>query len=211
MTSKATKRTPGQEPDAELGHLLEDAASAPPETRIEYRDRIAAHGADAVVAMEAWVEQGRSPGFAIAVLEAVGKAADDAGAASALRRIATKVPDWADIAQQALARIGASGPSGRRRAGPRGRIVWRRRLRGHGDAAAPGGSLHRPEPRRVGVPQPRPLCGRGGLGLHHALEGRDPPGRARVREAAAGYRRRRRFRLVRFSPGAYLGSTDGPR
>ncbi len=109
MTSKATKRSSAHEPDAELGHLLEDAASAPPETRIEYRDRIAAHGADAVVAMEAWVEQGRSPGFAIAVLEAVGKAADDAGAASALRRIASKVPDWADIAQQALARIGASG------------------------------------------------------------------------------------------------------
>ena len=108
MTSKATKRTPAHEPDAELGHLLEDAASAPPETRIEYRDRIVAHGADAVVAMEAWVEQGRSPGFAIAVLEAVGKAADDAGAASALRRIASKVPDWADIAQQALARIGVS-------------------------------------------------------------------------------------------------------
>ena len=109
MTSKPTKRTPAHEPDAELGLLLEDAASAPPETRIEYRDRIAAHGAGAVVAMEAWVEQGRSPGFAIAVLEAVGKAADDAGAAQALRRIASKVPDWADIAQQALARIGASG------------------------------------------------------------------------------------------------------
>jgi hypothetical protein len=109
MTSKATKRMPAHEPDAELGHLLEDAASAPPETRIEYRDRIAAHGADAVAAMEAWVEQGRSPGFAIAVLESVGKAADDVGAASALRRIAAKVPDWTDIAQQALARIGASG------------------------------------------------------------------------------------------------------
>ena len=109
MTSKAAKRTPAPEPDAELGLLLEDAASAPPETRIEYRDRVAAHGADAVVAMEAWVEQGRSPGFAIAVLEAVGKAADDLGAAQVLRRIATKAPDWADIAQQALARIGASG------------------------------------------------------------------------------------------------------
>ena len=109
MTSKAAKRTPAPEPDAELGHLLEDAASASPETRIEYRDRVAAHGADAVVAMEAWVEQGRSPGFAIAVLEAVAKTADDLGAASALRRIATKAPDWADIAQQALARIGASG------------------------------------------------------------------------------------------------------
>ena len=107
MTSKASKRTAANEPDAELGHLLEDAASAPPETRIEYRDRVAAHGADAVVAMESWVEQGRSPGFAIAVLEAIGKAADDLGAASALRRIATKAPDWADIAQQALARMPA--------------------------------------------------------------------------------------------------------
>jgi hypothetical protein len=109
MTSKATKRMPAHEPDSELGLLLEDAASAPPETRIEYRDRVAAHGAEAVAAMEAWVEQGRSPGFAIAVLEAVGKSADDLGAAQALRRIAGKVPDWADIAQQALARIGASG------------------------------------------------------------------------------------------------------
>jgi hypothetical protein len=61
------------------------------------------------VAMEAWVDQGRSPGFAIAVLEAVGKAADDVGAAAALRRIASRVPDWADVAQQALARVGASG------------------------------------------------------------------------------------------------------
>ena len=109
MTSKATKRAPAHEPDSELALLLEDAASAPPETRIEYRDRIAAHGAEAVSAMEAWVEQGRSPGFAIAVLEAVGKVADDLGAAQALRRVATKVPDWADLAQQALARIGASG------------------------------------------------------------------------------------------------------
>ena len=59
--------------------------------------------------MEAWTDQGRSPGFAIAVLEAVGKSADDAGAAAALRRIAGRVPGWADVAQQALARIGASG------------------------------------------------------------------------------------------------------
>jgi hypothetical protein len=109
MTSKATKRASTHEADPELGHLLEDAANAAPDVRIEYRDRVAAHGADAVVAMEAWVEEGRSPGFAIAVLEAVAKSGDDAGAASALRRIATKAPDWADLAQQALARIGASG------------------------------------------------------------------------------------------------------
>jgi len=109
MTSKGTTRKPKPETDPALDRLIEDAAGAPPETRIEFRDRIAAYGADAVVAMDAWVEQGRSPGFAIAVLEAVGKSADDVGAASALRRIVGKVPDWADVAQQALARIGASG------------------------------------------------------------------------------------------------------
>ena len=127
MTSKATKRTSAHEPDAELGHLLEDAASAPPETRIEYRDRIAAHGADAVVAMEAWVEQGRSPGFAIAVLEAVGKAADDAGAA------AGPPPDreqGAGLGGHRAAGIGADrgvGPGRCRGAVPVGRAGCRRR------------------------------------------------------------------------------------
>jgi hypothetical protein len=109
MTTKGTARAAKHEIEPELERLIEEAAGAKPEVRIEFRDRIAAYGADAVVAMEAWVEQGRSPGFAIAVLEAVGKAADDAGAAAALRRVAGRVPDWADIAQQALARIGASG------------------------------------------------------------------------------------------------------
>ena len=109
MTSKGTTRKPKHEPEPALKRLIEAAASAPPETRIEYRDKVAAYGADAVVAMDAWIEEGRSPGFAIAVLEAVGKSADDVGAAAALRRIASRVPDWSDIAQQALARIGASG------------------------------------------------------------------------------------------------------
>lgn len=109
MTSKGTTRKPKHELEPALERLIEDAAGASPETRIEFRDRIAAYGADAVLAMDAWVEQGRSPGFAIAVLEAVGKSADDVGAASALRRIVGKVPDWADVAQQALARLGASG------------------------------------------------------------------------------------------------------
>jgi hypothetical protein len=109
MTSKGTTAKPKPETEPELERLVEDAANASPGVRIEFRDRIAAYGADAVVAMEAWTEQGRSPGFAIAVLEAVGKSADDVGAAAALRRIASRAPDWADIAQQALARIGASG------------------------------------------------------------------------------------------------------
>ena len=108
MTSKGSTDKPKNETEPEhvvqpeLEQLVEDAASASPGVRIEFRDRIAACGADAVVAMEAWTEQGRSPGFAIAVLEAVGKSADDMGAAAALRRIAGRVPDWADVAQQAL-------------------------------------------------------------------------------------------------------------
>lgn len=109
MTSKGTTRKPKHQLEPALERLIEAAASAPPETRIEFRDQVAAYGAEAVVAMDAWVEQGRSPGFAIAVLEAVGKSADDVGAAAALRRIASRVPDWTDVAQQALARIGASG------------------------------------------------------------------------------------------------------
>ena len=189
MTSKATKRAPAHEPDAELGHLLEDAASAPPETRIEYRDRIAAHGADAVVAMEAWVEQGRSPGFAIAVLEAVGKSADDLGAASGAP------PDrdqGAGLGGHCAAGAGADrgvGPGQRRGALPGGRVgcvLGRRRVHGDRDAAAGRRPLHRPQPRRVRVPQRRPVRARGRLGLHDALEGRDAPGRARVTEAARG-------------------------
>jgi hypothetical protein len=109
MTSKGTTRRATPELEPELGRLVEAAAGAAPEVRIEFRDRIASHGAEAIVAMEAWAEQGRSPGFAIAVLEAVGKSADGAGAAPALRRIAGRLPDWADVAQQAVARIGASG------------------------------------------------------------------------------------------------------
>ena len=109
MSAKGTTAKPRPETAPELGRLIEDAANASPGVRIEFRDRIAAYGADAVVAMEAWTEQGRSPGFAIAVLEAVGKSADDVGAAAALRRIASRVPDWADVAQQALARLAASG------------------------------------------------------------------------------------------------------
>ena len=81
--------------------------------------------------MEAWTDQGRSPGFAIAVLEAVGKSADDVGAAAALRRIASRVPDWADIAQQALARTGHRDgqpprPPGSRRDPSLGTSTWPR-------------------------------------------------------------------------------------
>ena len=229
MTSKATKRTPAHEPDAELGHLLEDAASAPPETRIEYRDRIAAHGADAVVAMEAWVEQGRSPGFAIAVLEAVGKAADDAGAA---RRSAGSRPRCRTGRTLRSRRWRGSGP----RAGPAPRssprrprwlpatCTWPPGRRHPWKAPAPSRTATGPRAttpadtrsraagpaRRTGRPRrARPSPRDRGCSGEHRLGGRLP-----CRSGGGGcpgYRRRcRRLRFGRFSPGAYFGSTDGP-
>ena len=110
MATKGTTR--GSSPEPELARLIEAAASATPDVRIDFRDRIASHGAEAMAAMETWVGEGRSPGFAIAVLEAVGKSADDVGAAAALRRIRNRFPDWADVAQQAMARVdGSSRPA----------------------------------------------------------------------------------------------------
>jgi hypothetical protein len=95
--------------DPELIRLVETAADASAASRIDLRDPIAAYGAPAISAMEAWLEQGRSPGFAITVLEAVGRTADGPGAAAALRRIAAGLPDWADVAQQAIGRVPRAG------------------------------------------------------------------------------------------------------
>ena len=161
MTSKAAKRTPAPEPDAELGHLLEDAANASPETRIEYGT-----GLPPTVPTPSWPwRRGWSrAGRRVRDRGAGGdpKTADDLGAASALRRIATKAPDWADIAQQALARIGASAvppprSSPRRPRPPAATYMATGRRR-------PQRGRARSEPRRFGVPQPRPPPDRGRLG-----------------------------------------------
>lgn len=126
MTTKGTKREPkpDTEPagDREMLRLIEAAAEAPADTRIEHRDRVAAHGSEAIAAMEAWIAGGRSPGFAIAVIEAVGRTADDRTAVNALRRLRGSLPAWASVIEPAIARVQATGepeprPSSRRSSG----------------------------------------------------------------------------------------------
>ena len=99
----------------ELVQLLEVVAITPPGRRIEYRDEVASHGPEAIPAMEAWVADGRSPAFAIAVLEAVGRTADPGGATRALRIVGNMSSKWRDITDAAAARIGTArrDPGGR--------------------------------------------------------------------------------------------------
>lgn len=65
---EASDSTSRQEPtpatDPEWDRLLEEAAKAPADHRIDYRDQVAAFGVAAIQAMERWAENGRSPGAA---------------------------------------------------------------------------------------------------------------------------------------------------
>jgi hypothetical protein len=57
----------------DLETQLEAAKTANPNERIEWRDRIAAHGAQAVPAMREWLEDSRLGAFAVTVLAAIAK------------------------------------------------------------------------------------------------------------------------------------------
>jgi len=92
-------------PSQLLKRLIEEAAAASSTTRIDFRDPIAAHGHAAVTAMETWVAEGRSTGFAIRVIEAV-SATGQPDAARALRRLRANFPDWAEFADAAIRRLG---------------------------------------------------------------------------------------------------------
>jgi hypothetical protein len=93
--------------DPALQRLLEEAANAPADRRVEYRDRVAAFNMGAIQAMETWVAAGRSPGFACMVLEAVGKQ-DPKAAAQALRRLRARQLDWDSVVGPAIARVEAA-------------------------------------------------------------------------------------------------------
>ena len=99
---------PARATDPELDRLIEDAANAPPDRGIDYRDRVAAFGAAAIATMERWVESGRSPGFACSVLEATARTADPIGAAHALRRLRAGQPSWVSNIDPASARVEAA-------------------------------------------------------------------------------------------------------
>ena len=102
---RATKAPPSSDP--ELVRLIEDAAMADLTERISHRDSIAAYGSAAIAPMEQWVDAGRGPGFAIAVLEAIGRTSDATAALKALRRIRATQPEWQTVVEPAIARVEA--------------------------------------------------------------------------------------------------------
>ena len=110
---KSMPRPEEQEPSAELLAVLEQAASASPADRISYRNQIAEHGSAAIIAMLGWVDQGHSPGLAIAVIEAVGRHGERQRALGALRALGGRLRDWKSVIDPAVQRLGASphGPA----------------------------------------------------------------------------------------------------
>jgi hypothetical protein len=86
----------------ELSALLQEAEAASPMDRIEWRDRIAAHGTRAVQAVTPWLADPALAAFAIRVIERAGANADATEAMRVLRSaratlapIASRDLDWA--------------------------------------------------------------------------------------------------------------------
>lgn len=95
-------------PDPELVRLLTAAAGAPPDRRVDYRDPVADFGRAAIPAVEAWVADGRSPGFACGVLEAIGRRGDEEAAITALRRLRSAHSEWSSVIEPAILRLQAA-------------------------------------------------------------------------------------------------------
>lgn len=121
----------------ELSVLLQEAERASPTRRIEWRDRIAAHGARAIEGVRPWLEHPVLAAFAVRVIERAGTNADMAVATQVLRSARSKVPERVkDDVRWALQRIGARSrpvveapvpPVPPRAATPAQRAVWRER------------------------------------------------------------------------------------
>ncbi|MDA8238157.1 MAG: hypothetical protein M0T75_09810 [Chloroflexi bacterium] len=76
----------------ELAALLEEARRATPDRRIEWRDRIAAHGRPAIDGVDQWLADGMLAAFAVRVIERVGANGEAAAASRALRGGRARVP-----------------------------------------------------------------------------------------------------------------------
>lgn len=72
--------------DRALEELLEAASQAEPGTRITFRDRIAAHGTDAIEPMERWLADRTLGAFAVRVLARIAKGGDPWAVYAALER-----------------------------------------------------------------------------------------------------------------------------
>lgn len=86
----------------ELASLLAKAKAASPGDRIEWRDRIAAHGTEAIEGVRPWLSDPQLAAFAIRVIERAAPQGDAALAARVLRAARSEVPaaivgdvDWA--------------------------------------------------------------------------------------------------------------------
>jgi hypothetical protein len=76
----------------ELSALLNEAETASPMHRIEWRDRIAAHGARAIEAVRPWLASPVLAAFAIRVIERAGTNGEAALATQVLRSARPKMP-----------------------------------------------------------------------------------------------------------------------
>ncbi|MGC8633238.1 MAG: hypothetical protein ACP5VP_00990 [Candidatus Limnocylindrales bacterium] len=85
-----------------LTRLLAEAAAAPPDRRIEWRDQIAPFGRQAIEGVRPWLADGALAAFAIRVIWRVGERGEPAAAVKALRGARSRLPahlqsdvDWA--------------------------------------------------------------------------------------------------------------------
>jgi len=86
----------------QLSVLLEEAETASPMHRIEWRDRIAAHGAQAIEEVRPWLRSPALAAFAVRVIERAGVEGEPDLAIEVLKSARSKVPaavkgdvDWA--------------------------------------------------------------------------------------------------------------------
>ncbi len=76
----------------ELSALLQEAETASPMHRIEWRDRIAAHGARAIEGVRPWLVKPTLAAFAIRVIERAGTNGETSLAVEVLRSARSRVP-----------------------------------------------------------------------------------------------------------------------
>jgi len=107
-----------------LAMLLEEARTASPASRIEWRDRIAAFGPPAIEGVRPWLSSPVLAAFAIRVIERAGAVGDATLASQVLRSARTTVPpaaaadiDWA--LQRLRVTSQAADSSGASRGGPK--------------------------------------------------------------------------------------------
>ena len=78
---------------APLESLLDKARTEPPDRRIEFRDRIAAHGAEGIEGVRPWLLTPALAAFAVRVIERVGANGEPVLASRVLRSARKGVPE----------------------------------------------------------------------------------------------------------------------